>query len=223
MIQLKEIKKTYFMGKQQIEVLKGIDLEVNKGEMIAIMGRSGSGKSTLLNILAGLDKPDHGIYLYQQETIHEKTLNDLAEFRRKRIGFILQNYPLIDSKNVFDNVALPLKYSNIPKKEMTDKVTTMLSTLRIEYVQSRSVDMLSGGEAQRVAIARALIQQPELILADEPTGSLDEESETEILALCKQLNDEGKTLIIVTHNPHVAEICHKKYKIHDGKLIMMPH
>ncbi|MDQ0178065.1 ABC transporter ATP-binding protein [Bacillus chungangensis] len=220
MIQLKGLCKSYLDGKKKLEVLKGIDLDVKKGDMIAIMGRSGSGKSTLLNILAGLEQIDSGEYFYDQERINDKSLNELADFRRRKIGFILQNYPLIDSKNVFDNVALPLRYSKQSKKEIHEKVTNLLSSLHIEHLKDRWIDMLSGGEAQRVAIARALVQNPELILADEPTGSLDEKSEKEVLALCKTLNEQGKTLILVTHHPQVASICHKTYTIRDGKCFL---
>jgi putative ABC transport system ATP-binding protein len=218
-IQVQELKKSYTVGKRKIEVLKGIDLQVNKGDMIAIMGRSGSGKSTLLNILAGLDRADSGMYLYDEERISDKKLDELAYFRRQKIGFILQNYPLIDSKNVFDNVALPLRYSKHSRQDIEDKVSQMLSALGIAHLPDRWIDMLSGGEAQRVAIARALIQQPELILADEPTGSLDEETEKEILALCKELNQQGKTIIVVTHDQQVASICHKVYHVRDGRCV----
>lgn len=220
MIQLKGLCKSYLDGKKKLEVLKGIDLDVKKGDMIAIMGRSGSGKSTLLNILAGLEQIDSGEYVYDQERINDKSLNELADFRRRKIGFILQNYPLIDSKNVFDNVALPLRYSKQSKKEIHEKVTNLLSSLHIEHLKDRWIDMLSGGEAQRVAIARALVQNPELILADEPTGSLDEKSEKEVLTLCKTLNEQGKTLILVTHHPQVASICQKTYTIRDGECFL---
>lgn len=140
----------------------------------------------------------------------------MAQFRRQKIGFILQHYPLIDSKNVFDNVALPLRYGKYPKKEIKARIKQQLLALGLDHLEERWPEMLSGGEAQRVAIARALIQQPELILADEPTGSLDEASEEEILTLFKELNQQGKTVILVTHDRRVAETCHKIYYIRDG-------
>ncbi|MBB5174484.1 putative ABC transport system ATP-binding protein [Salsuginibacillus halophilus] len=219
MIEVKDLKKSYPFGKSKIEVLKGVNLAVEKGDMIAIMGRSGSGKSTLLNILAGLDQPDSGIYLYEESRITDKRMDELANFRKKNIGFILQNYPLIDSKNVAENVGLPLRYSKKSNKQRETEVTQVLDTLGINYLKHRWVDMLSGGEAQRVAIARALVQHPDLILADEPTGSLDEETEKDILDLCKRLNHQGKTIILVTHDQHVAAVCHKVYYIQGGTVV----
>ncbi len=216
MIRLKGLKKSFPVGKNSFKVLKGIDLEVKTGEMLAIMGRSGAGKSTLLNILAGLDQPDSGEYWYGQDQISGKTLDELAGFRREKIGFILQNYPLIDSKNVFNNVALPLQYSNHKKNEIDKKVNEILSSLDISHLVNRQPDTLSGGEAQRVAIARALIQEPEVILADEPTGSLDEETEHDILNLFKDLNQKGNTIILATHSSQVSSVCNNICRIQDG-------
>ncbi len=216
MIRLKGLKKSFPAGKNSFKVLKGIDLEVKTGEMLAIMGRSGAGKSTLLNILAGLDQPDSGEYWYRQDQISGKTLDELAGFRREKIGFILQNYPLIDSKNVFNNVALPLQYSNHKKNEIDKKVNEILSSLDISHLVNRQPDTLSGGEAQRVAIARALIQEPEVILADEPTGSLDEETEHDILNLFKDLNQKGNTIILATHSSQVSSVCNNICRIQDG-------
>lgn len=194
MITINNLHKAFKVGERVLEVLKGVDLSIKRGSMTAIMGRSGSGKSTLLNIIAGLDKPDSGTYMYEQEDLTTKTLNQLADFRREKIGFILQNYALIDTKNVFDNVALPLKYSKYPKAKISHMVEDVLEALELEKLGFHSVDMLSGGEMQRVAIARALVQEPEIILADEPTGSLDEHSEQNILGIFKDLNIRGKLL-----------------------------
>ncbi|MEI3614840.1 ABC transporter ATP-binding protein [Pseudogracilibacillus sp. SO30301A] len=213
LIQLKNIQKSY----KKNSVLKGLNLEVEQGEMIAIMGRSGVGKSTLLNIIAGIDKPDKGAYLYKNQPIHNQSINSLASFRRDNIGFILQNNPLIDSKNVFNNIALPLEYSRVSKEMIQKKVTNVLTNLEILNCKDKYPSMLSGGEAQRVAIARALVQDPEVILADEPTGSLDEESEENVMNLCQELNKEGKTVIIVTHDRRIAEKCEKIYNIKNGK------
>lgn len=212
LIQLKDIQKRY---KNNI-VLDGLNLEVAKGDMIAIMGKSGVGKSTLLNIIAGLDKPDKGQYLYKDRPIHQQSIHDLAAFRRKHIGFILQNHPLIDSKNVFHNIALPLEYSKMSKNTIQKKANKILSDLEIIHCKDKYPSMLSGGEAQRVAIARALIQEPELILADEPTGSLDEETEENVMNLSQKLNNQGKTVIVVTHDRTVAEKCQKIYQIKKG-------
>lgn len=216
-ITIKKLKKSYLVGKRRIDVLKGLDLEIEQGEMIAIMGRSGSGKSTLLNIMAGLNTSDGGTYLYKQENVSEMNRDELADFRKRNVGLVLQNYALIDSKNVFDNIALPLRYSKHPKKEIKEKVNQILADLKITVLQNKAVDTLSGGEMQRVAIARALIQNPDLILADEPTGSLDEQTEREILELFTSLNQQGKTLVIVTHDKEVADCCHKIFYIRDGK------
>ncbi|UTR16880.1 ABC transporter ATP-binding protein [Salipaludibacillus sp. LMS25] len=222
MIQLNNVCKAFTNKKQRIKVLDCLNLQVNTGEMIAIMGRSGAGKSTLLNIMAGLEHVDEGQYFFHDEALSSKGREALATFRREKIGFIMQHYPLIDTKNVTENVALPLLYGKHPKKDAMSQAKKMLANLDIGYLEDQSIETLSGGEAQRVAIARALIQDPELILADEPTGSLDEEAEKDILDLCVHLNRAGKTFIIVTHDSVVAERCHKIYKLEDGRCLESP-
>ncbi|UHA72113.1 ABC transporter ATP-binding protein [Paenibacillus sp. 481] len=216
MIHIQDMKKSFAVGKQTLEVLKGINLVINQGEMIAIMGRSGSGKSTLLHIIAGLDKADSGSYQHREWQMTDKNMDELAAFRKEHIGFVLQNYALIDSKNVFENVALPLRYSKLPKRDIQAKVEQALRVVGISDLTNKSIDMLSGGEMQRVAIARAIVQDPELLLADEPTGSLDEQTEQDVLVLFKELNAQGKTIIIVTHDQQVAAICDKIYYIKEG-------
>lgn len=217
LIQVKELKKHYWDGSRKLDVLQGVDLEVSAGEMIAVMGRSGSGKSTLLNILAGLDRADGGKYIFEGKCITGLNPHQLADFRRRNIGYIVQNYALIDSKNVFDNIALPLRYGGLSRREIAIKVNVMLDMLEIKQLQNKSPDHLSGGERQRVAIARALVQDPKCILADEPTGSLDEQTEEEILSIFRRLNQQGKAIIIVTHDRQVADICAKVYHIKSGK------
>lgn len=184
--------------------------------MLAIMGRSGAGKSTLLHILAGLEKPNGGSYYFQDKDITQLSYKELALFRKNNIGFILQNHALIEDKNIFDNVALPLLYGKASKKEIYSKVLKILQEMGLEDKVDQYPSELSGGEAQRIAIARALINDPDLILADEPTGSLDEETEQTILNLFTQLNRIGKTFILVTHDETVANVCNRVIRLKDG-------
>ncbi|MCM3337975.1 ABC transporter ATP-binding protein [Paenibacillus sp. MER TA 81-3] len=217
MIKMVDLHKSYRVGTEELKVLKGIDLEIKQGSMVAIMGRSGSGKSTLLNIISGLEK-GNGRYTFKDQNLSDKSLNELADFRRKHIGFVLQNCAMCDSKNVFDNVALPLRYGKYNEIEIQNRVEQALEAMELSGTLHKTVDMLSGGELQRVAIARALIHNPEVILADEPTGSLDEQTEQTILSIFKQLHREGKTIIIVTHDRQVADACEETFCIRDGKI-----
>lgn len=212
-----DLHKSYLVGTEEVKVLKGIDLEIEQGSMVAIMGRSGSGKSTLLNIISGLEK-GKGRYTFNDQNISDKSLNELAEFRRRHIGFVLQNCAMCDTKNVFDNVALPLRYGKHKETEIQNRVEQALEDMELTGIHHKTVGMLSGGELQRVAIARALIHNPEVILADEPTGSLDEQTEHTILSIFKQLYRKGKTIIIVTHDRQVADACEETYFIKDGKI-----
>ncbi|EEM01715.1 ABC transporter [Bacillus pseudomycoides] len=216
MIRLVDLEKTYKTKKKYQTVLKKINLTVEKGEMLAIMGRSGAGKSTLLHILAGLEKETSGKYNFQDKDITKLNYRELALFRKNNIGFILQNHALIEEKNIFDNIALPLLYSKNSKKEIRSKVLKIMRELGLEDKSDQYPSELSGGESQRVAIARALINDPDLILADEPTGSLDEDTEQIILNLFKKINTLGKTFILVTHDETVAHICNRVIKIKDG-------
>ncbi|KLA31131.1 ABC transporter ATP-binding protein [Bacillus cereus] len=216
MIKIINLEKNYRLGKKTQYVIQGIDLIVEQGEMLAIMGRSGAGKSTLLHILAGLEKPNSGSYYFQDKDITQLSYKELALFRKNNIGFILQNHALIEDKNIFDNVALPLLYGNASKKEIHSKVLKILQEMGLEDKVDQFPSELSGGEAQRIAIARALINDPDLILADEPTGSLDEETEQTILNLFTQLNRKGKTFILVTHDETVANVCNRVIRLKDG-------
>ncbi|MGG0454644.1 ABC transporter ATP-binding protein [Bacillus mycoides] len=216
MIKLINLEKNYKLGKKTQYVIQGIDLIVEQGEMLAIMGRSGAGKSTLLHILAGLEKPNGGSYYFQDKDITQLSYKELALFRKNNIGFILQNHALIEDKNIFDNVALPLLYGKASKKEIHSKVLKILQEMGLEDKVDQYPSELSGGEAQRIAIARALINDPDLILADEPTGSLDEETEQTILNLFTQLNRIGKTFILVTHDETVANVCNRVIRLKDG-------
>lgn len=196
--------------------MKKVNLNIEQGEMVAIMGRSGVGKSTLLHILAGLEKETSGKYYFKENDITQLNYKELASFRKMNIGFILQNHALIEEKNIFDNVALPLMYGRYTKEEIHTKVLTILRKFGIEDKIENYPSELSGGEAQRITIARALINDPDLILADEPTGSLDEETEQVILNLFRKINKLGKTFILVTHDASVANICDRVIQIKNG-------
>ncbi|MFD1737526.1 ABC transporter ATP-binding protein [Bacillus salitolerans] len=219
MIKLENLEKYYISKNIKMNVLKGINLSINEGEMVAIMGRSGVGKSTLLNILAGLEKASNGKYFFYNQDISNHKYTELAAFRRKNVGFILQNHALIDEKNIFENVALPLLYEKKSKREIQEKVVSMLTQLGLLEKASQYPRQLSGGQSQRVAIGRALINDPKLILADEPTGSLDEETEQVILNLFEEINRAGKTFILVTHDEAVANKCNRIIALKDGTLV----
>ncbi|PEC19958.1 peptide ABC transporter ATP-binding protein [Bacillus cereus] len=198
------------------EILKGINLTIQQGEMLAIKGRSGTGKSTLLHILAGLEQATSGNYYFDNKDITQLNYKETAVWRKNKIGFILQNHALIEEKNIFDNIALPLLYAKKSKSEIEAKVISLIKQLELEDKTYQYPRELSGGQSQRVAIARALINDPELILADEPTGALDAETEEVILNIFKQINKTGKTFILVTHDDTVSSICNRIIEIKDG-------
>lgn len=218
MIKVEHLYKSYKTGDISTEVLKDVGLEVEAGEFIAIMGRSGSGKSTLLNILGGMDSADSGSYLFDGEPVSGMDSRQLAHFRNKKIGFVFQSFYLLPEFNVMDNVAVPMGYGGVSSRERKARSLKLLEQVGLEKKAKRRPSQLSGGEQQRVAIARAIAQKPSVLLADEPTGSLDEENGIRIMELLKKLNEQGLTIILVTHDTKVAKYADRILYMTDGKL-----
>ena len=204
------------MGNSSLHVLKGIDLNIEKGEMVAIMGSSGSGKSTLLNIIGILDEHDSGEYSLDDVEIRNLNEKLAAQYRNKFLGFVFQSFNLINFKNAVENVALPLYYQGLGRKERLEKAMFHLEKVGLKDWAKHLPNELSGGQKQRVAIARALASEPKLLLADEPTGALDSTTSAEIMQFLQQLNDEGRTLLIVTHETDIANMCKRIVKLKDG-------
>lgn len=219
-IELERIEKKYNEGRDnEVHALRGIDLTIEKGESIAIMGVSGSGKSTLLNILGCLDNPTSGRYTLNGENVEEKNAGELAKIRNKTIGFVLQYFGVIESDTVYSNVKLPLLFSNKYRgKEVKDRVFEIIKKVGLEGSENKKVKDMSGGQCQRVAIARAIVNDPDIILADEPTSALDSNTANEIMDLFDALNRAGKTLIVVTHDRKVADKLQRTVTIKDGIL-----
>lgn len=218
-IQLKNIRKSFGSGERKVHALQGINLSIEDGEMAAVMGKSGSGKSTLLNILGGLIQADQGTYLFENQQINNLKPKQLSAFRSENIGFILQYYALLDDRTVFKNIALPLKYRKKKKSMIAARTEELLRKMEIYDKRNNYPCELSGGQCQRTAIARALANDPGVILADEPTGSLDSGTETMIMEMFQQMNREGKTIIIVTHDESVARYCDRIITIKDGIVV----
>lgn len=212
-IKINNLSKTFNDGKKKKTILKNLNLSIKTGQSIAITGRSGCGKTTLLNIIGGLLDFDYGDLFINNVNINSLSLNQIADYRKNYFGFITQNFNLLDDRNVFENVALPLYYSSIKKSDIQKRVNTILTTLDISHLAQKNIKNLSGGEKQRVAIARALVKKSKIILADEPTGSLDEKTELDILNIFSKLKNSGITLIIVTHNEKVANNCDLVYEL----------
>ena len=219
-IELQNVSKIYNKDKlNAVHALTGIDLKIQKGDFCAIMGASGSGKSTLLNIIGCLDKPTTGTSMVIGVNTSRATDKSLARLRNTKIGFVLQDFGLIEERTVYDNVCTPLYFSKVKYASYSKLVQEALEKVGIASLSKRPVRELSGGQKQRVAIARALVCDPEIILADEPTGALDTDNSNMIMDIFSELNQAGKTLLIVTHDPHVAARCRKTYKLTDGQFI----
>ena len=217
-LELKDICKDYQQGREPVRVLKNINLTVEKGDYLAIMGPSGSGKTTLMNIIGCLDVPTSGRYTLEGRDLKDLSDDDLAEVRNKHIGFVFQSFHLLPKMDALDNVALPLLYADVPLKERRARAEEALKAVglgeRIHFLPNQ----LSGGQCQRVAIARAIVGNPELLLADEPTGALDTKAGNQIMEIFRRLSDEGMTIIMITHEPSIAACADKTYRILDGEL-----
>lgn len=219
LIQLRNISKIYGKKDAEVQALKNINIDINKGEIIAIVGTSGSGKSTLLNILGGISKPSNGDYIINGQKVTSYSEKDMAKLRNNMFGFVLQYFGLLKDYTVSENVEMTLEYAKVKKKERKEKVREVLKKLKIEDKWDCLPSELSGGQCQRVAIARAIINRPEVILADEPTGALDKKTSQEVMEIFKELNLEGRTVIIVTHDENIAKYCNRIIKIEDGEII----
>ena len=219
MIELKNVIKTHGNGEAKVHALNNINIQIERGEFVAIVGPSGSGKSTLLNILGGIDTLSSGTYYLNSKEISSLSSKNMAHLRNDEFGFILQYFGLINDYTVYENVALPLKYSKKKIKNKKELVREMLRKLSIENKENSYPTELSGGQCQRVAIARALINNPNIILADEPTGALDKKTGIQIMEILKQLNEEGKTVIIVSHDENIYSKCNRIIRIEDGNII----
>ncbi|OGV53090.1 MAG: macrolide ABC transporter ATP-binding protein [Lentisphaerae bacterium GWF2_52_8] len=222
LIELRDICKTYYMGEITVPVLKGISLEVERGEMIALMGASGSGKSTLMNILGCLDRPSSGEFWFDGEEISKISNDARARIRNRKIGFVFQNFNLLARTSALDNVIMPLSYTadHLNEREMRKRGIDALRRLGLEDRMHHEPAKLSGGQQQRVAIARALVNKPPVIFADEPTGNLDSHTSDEVLRLFQELNEkEGMTIILVTHSEEVASHAKRSIHIHDGQIL----
>jgi putative ABC transport system ATP-binding protein len=219
MIEIKDLHKSYKMGSSELHVLKGINFNIKKGELVAIMGSSGSGKSTLLNILGILDEADSGDYVLDNVPIKKLNETIASKYRNQFLGFVFQSFNLINYKSALDNVAMPLYYQGIKRKERTEIAMRYLEKVGLNSHSHHLPSELSGGQKQRVAIARALASNPKVLLADEPTGALDTVTSYEVMELIQGINDEGKTILIVTHEPDIAAMCKRNVVLKDGLII----
>jgi putative ABC transport system ATP-binding protein len=221
MINVEKLSKTYRTDEIETTALNEVSLRIDKGEFVAVMGPSGCGKSTLLNVLGMLDKPDGGLYQFNDKEISQLNERQRAHIRKAHIGFVFQNFNLIDELTVFENVELPLIYNKISNRERQQRVEDILDRIGIAHRSGHFPQQLSGGQQQRVAVARALINQPDLILADEPTGNLDTANGNEVMELLCELNEIGTTIVMVTHSSHDASYSNRRINLLDGQVISM--
>ena len=217
-LKLTDICKDYVQGKEPVRVLKNINLTVEQGEYLAIMGPSGSGKTTLMNIIGCLDVPTSGSYELNGQDLKDLGDDDLAQIRNKHLGFIFQSFYLLPKMDALDNVALPLLYAGVPLKERRERAAEALKSVGLEERMHHLPNQLSGGQCQRVAIARAMVGKPDLLLADEPTGALDSKSGSQIMEIFRGLNNQGMTILMITHDSGIAACADKVYRILDGEL-----
>ena len=215
-ISVDSLRKTYVMGSQKIHALKSITVDIHRNEYVALMGPSGSGKSTLMNLLGCLDTPSEGDYILNESNVSQLTDSELAEIRNKEIGFVFQTFNLLPRLSSLENVALPLVYAGISRSLRLERAQEVLSMVGLGDRVHHKPNELSGGQRQRVAIARALVNRPSIILADEPTGNLDTKTSVEIMEIFEQIHNQGNTIILVTHEPDIAEHAHRIIRLRDG-------